>query len=60
MGKFQTQDHNTRRLGKTKNKMVGHHPEGHVTDSRNMKMEKRGRQRKWRCHLKEARAQQWL
>jgi hypothetical protein len=44
--KFQIQDRNKRPVGKTKNKMVGHHPEGHVTDPRNMKIEKSRRQRR--------------
>jgi len=41
---------NTRSLfktsGKTKKKMGGHHPEGHVTYPRNMRMEEMSRRRR--------------
>ena len=32
--------------GKTKNKMVGHHPEGNVTDPRSMRMEETSRRQR--------------
>ena len=56
-GKF----HNTRTVGKTKHKMGGRCPEGHIAVHRNTRMERRAEDREeWRRFPREVRAQKGL